>query len=237
MRDNDEELAIPNIRSDQLNNDQRRVFDRIVQHHESQDAMPLRLIISGTAGSGKSYMLNAIRYALSQEQSALKYCPVAAHTGVAAYNVGGVTLHSMFRFGIGGQDQVIQPAAAQALRERLRGLRYLFIDEKSMVGASTLSRIHQRLIIAFPEYAEEPFGGRSIILIGDYAQLPPVSDIPMYAKTSSIKSESVLRGLQLYQLFNHFIRLRQNMRQGDEDQLLFRNILTNARAGEWSIAH
>ena len=115
VRDNDEELAIPNIRSDQLNNDQRRVFDRILQHHESRDIQPLRLIISGTAGSGELYMLNAIRYALSQEQSALKYCPVAAYTGVAAYNVGGVMLHSMFCFGIGSQDQDMQPAAAQAL--------------------------------------------------------------------------------------------------------------------------
>ena len=35
--------------------------------------------------------------------------------------------------------------------------------------------------LAFPAYADVPFGSRLIILIGDFAQLPPISEIPMYA--------------------------------------------------------
>src|SRR5437762_14266695 len=48
---------------------------------------------------------------------------------------------------------------------RLRGLRYLFIDEKSMIGASMLYRIHKRLAVAFPSVEDSPFGGISIILM------------------------------------------------------------------------
>ena len=50
-----------------------------------------------------------------------------------------------------------------------------------MIVANTLSRIHNRLSVAFPAYADIPFGGRSVILISDFTQLPPISEIPMYA--------------------------------------------------------
>ena len=47
----------------------------------------------------------------------------------------------------------------------------------------TLSQIHNQLSVAFPAYANVPFGGRSIILIGDFIQLSPIGEILMYAIT------------------------------------------------------
>ena len=74
------------------------------------------------------------------------------------------------------KDPELSPEQVQSLRDRLRGLRYLFVDENSMIGTSMLYRIHQRLAIAFPSVEDSPFGGISIIFMGDYAQLPPVGD-------------------------------------------------------------
>ena len=68
----------------------------------------------------------------------------------------------------------------QALQARLEGLRLLLIDEMSMVGRKLLRTIDLRLRQAFPHRATEPFGGTSICLLGDFGQLPPVLDRPMY---------------------------------------------------------
>ena len=131
-------------------------------------------------------------------------------------------------------DEEWQNAARlEHLQERLRHLRYLFIDEKSMIGANTLSRIHNRLSVAFPAYADIPFGGRSVILISDFAQLPPIGEIPMYATAPKFPKVQTLQGITLYAQFDRFVRLRTNMWQGSYDQAVFRDILLRARNGDW----
>jgi len=49
-----------------------------------------------------------------------------------------------------------------------------------MVGRKLLSRMDARLRDAFPEKQNEMFGGCSILLLGDFAQLPPVGDVPLF---------------------------------------------------------
>ncbi|XP_044714777.1 ATP-dependent DNA helicase PIF1 [Hirsutella rhossiliensis] len=50
----------------------------------------------------------------------------------------------------------------QALRSRLRHVKYLVIDEKSMLGLEQLARIDSRLRQAFPQRSLEFFGGRQV---------------------------------------------------------------------------
>ena len=59
----------------------------------------------------------------------------------------------------------------QELRARLSGLRYLIIDEISMVSATTLLHVHRRLVEGTGNNG--PYGGVSVIFIGDFFQLPP----------------------------------------------------------------
>ena len=70
------------------------------------------------------------------------------------------------------------------LQNKLKYIKYLIIDEMSMVGRRFLGIIDSRLRQAFPDQANVPFGGRSIILVGDSGQLPPVGDLPMYSQDS-----------------------------------------------------
>ena len=49
-----------------------------------------------------------------------------------------------------------------------------------MVSTIMLYQIDRRLRQAKPEYSNQPFGGMSIIMMGDFGQLPPVCAKPMY---------------------------------------------------------
>ena len=50
----------------------------------------------------------------------------------------------------------------------------------SFVGRNLVTNIYFRLRQAFPENVDTLFGGRSVILVVDLGQLPPVMDKPVY---------------------------------------------------------
>lgn len=81
---------------------------------------------------------------------------------------------------------------------------YLLIDEYSMLGQTTMGWIHRRYRQA-TELQEVLFGGKSVILIGDPVQLPPVGDKPLnHSKPSSTIGE---QGYCAYQMFVHVVIL------------------------------
>ncbi len=49
------------------------------------------------AGTGKSYLINALRNLLQSK------CAVTATTGKAAYNIRGVTVHSLLKLPVGSR--------------------------------------------------------------------------------------------------------------------------------------
>jgi len=63
-------------------------------------------------------------------------------------------------------------------------MNYSIIDEMSMVGRKMFGQIDRRLHQIFPHYANHMLGGRSCIFFGDFGQLPPVMDLPLYTTTS-----------------------------------------------------
>ena len=85
------------------------------------------------------------------------------------------------------------------MQKKLDGVSYFIIDEKSMVGRRMLALVDLRLRQAFPNCKNQVFGGRSIILVGDFGQLPPVAELPMYSRVSQQNSLSL-------QFINSFVR-------------------------------
>ena len=63
---------------------------------DRQDYHPLRLVVSGTAGTGKSYVINCLQRLVRQLFGANDAIQVITPTGNAAYLVNGQTAHSFF---------------------------------------------------------------------------------------------------------------------------------------------
>ncbi|KAK0655513.1 hypothetical protein B0T16DRAFT_499445 [Cercophora newfieldiana] len=90
--------------------------------------------------------------------------------------------------------------------------------------------IDQRLRAAFPHHQDQPFGGRSIMLIGDFFPLPPVSEKPLFNQDDNKRLiVAELSGRGRYHLFNKTIELTQVMRQQGDDQASFRVALEGLR--------
>ena len=143
----------------QLSPEQQAVFDAIETTQQN-------LFITGRAGTGKSTLLNHLA------DNTSKQIVICAPTGVAALNVGGQTIHSLFRLPIGViADHDIEQSAE--LRKLLGTIDTLVIDEVSMVNADLLDAVDRSLRQA-RQRKNEAFGGVQVVLFGDPYQLAPV---------------------------------------------------------------
>lgn len=143
------------------------------------------IFLTGKAGTGKTTFLKYII------ENTHKNTVVAAPTGIAAINAGGVTLHSLLQLPFGvfipenvpymsGLGQVNMPRTlfretrfSGQKRQLIRELELLIIDEVSMLRADLLDCIDHTLR-HLRRQKHEPFGGLQILFIGDLMQLPPV---------------------------------------------------------------
>jgi ATP-dependent DNA helicase PIF1 len=188
----------------------------------------------GGAGTGKSTLLQAMKSGCDKHRSGYRknFC-VTAYTGVAAMNVGGETIHALFKFAIGKSDNRVVPLSGDAkhsLEMKMKDVRVIFIDEMSMIPPWILAKIDERLKSIHGN--ELPFGGVIIYLIGDLCQLPPVM-APSFFKQFKKPTTADAAGRELFK--NHFLNvyvLTQNQRQSDSKQASFREALLNLTRGK-----
>ena len=96
-----------------------------------------------------------------------------APTGVATKNVDGQTIHSALH--IRNTQTYFETLSHynNQQKEELSLIKFLIIEEVSMVSSILLSFIS--LLFAKIHKVSTPFGGIPTLLIGDLAQLPPVN--------------------------------------------------------------
>src|SRR6266542_7141122 len=115
----------------------------------------LKIIIMGTAGTGKSYLIRAIRQRLQTMCGEESNPPVIviASTGVVAFNINGATIHSTLSILICNDKRLvdIDGERLKQLQERINIIHYIIIDEKSMVGRRMLGLIDTCLRQIFSE--------------------------------------------------------------------------------------
>ncbi|MFI3259349.1 MAG: AAA family ATPase [Rikenellaceae bacterium] len=127
------------------------------------------IFLTGKAGTGKTTMLRGVVASLG------KRAVIAAPTGVAALNAGGVTLHSLFQLPFGPYIPGSSVATRRISKSKLaliRSIELLIIDEVSMVRSDLLDAIDQTLRSI--RRSSRPFAGVQLLLIGDIQQLAPI---------------------------------------------------------------
>ncbi|XP_041461886.1 uncharacterized protein LOC121413199 isoform X1 [Lytechinus variegatus] len=178
---------------------------------------PFHVFITGGAGTGKSHLVKCLYYESTRILARMLHYPddisvlKIAPTGVAAYNINGHTIHSILSIPIRAQMpyQPLSEEKISALRNKLAQLQILIIDEVSMVDQKLLYYIHSRLRQIKQSRDETPFGGVSVIAVGDMYQLPPVFGNPLYKDS--------LQGVLWNDNFKT-IELQQIMRQKDDTE-------------------
>ena len=138
---------------------------------------------------------------------------------------GGKLYPLLLRLPIRGKNRHdLKVSALVKLQEDLNGIHYLITNEFSAVGQKMLGWIDRRYRQGTGMF-DLPFGGISVILVGDIAQLPPVMDIVLYHKQPDEENETT--GFFIYRLFNKVINRTQNERSKGEinDQKRFRQLL------------
>lgn len=193
------------------------------------------VFMTGKAGTGKSTFLKYITANIK------KKFVVLAPTGIAAVNVGGVTMHSFFRIPL----QPLMPDDVEFSEKRLRNrlkypaelikilreLELIIIDEISMVRADVLDFV-DKVLRFYTKNRREPFGGKQLLLVGDAFQLEPVvtSDtreiMRRWYRSAYFFDALVFRDIELVP-----IELRKVYRQNDQQ---FISLLDRVRVGGMS---
>lgn len=128
--------------------------------------------LTGKAGTGKSTFLKHI------VETVLKDFVVVAPTGIAAVNVGGVTIHSFFQFPLRPllpEDEDIKLFWKDSEKRKIiSAMDTLIIDEISMVRADLIDGIDYSLRKNGGN-PNLPFGGKQVVFVGDIFQLEPVT--------------------------------------------------------------
>jgi tetratricopeptide (TPR) repeat protein len=128
--------------------------------------------LTGKAGTGKSTFLKHIVETVSKD------FVVVAPTGIAAVNVGGVTIHSFFQFPLRPllpEDEDIKIFWKDSEKRKIiSAMDTLIIDEISMVRADLIDGIDYSLRKNGGN-PNLPFGGKQVVFVGDIFQLEPVT--------------------------------------------------------------
>ena len=115
LKTNKEEFTIDEqydaVDIDTFSEMQELAYDLVKSHfnHTSLDKEPLCMIINGVAGTGKSYLINAIRNLLQSK------CAITATTGKAAYDIRGITVHSLLKLPVESRGKSLGQNKGQSL--------------------------------------------------------------------------------------------------------------------------
>ncbi len=183
-------------------------------------------LLTGEAGTGKSYLMRALVAFLIDRKVAVG---ITALTGVAAFGVGGQTLHSFA--GVGLADEPVSHLLTKVYKNRkakarIETVSVLFIDEVSMAKGDLLNKVSE--VFKSVRFNAAAFGGVQLCFIADFFQLPPVfkgDEVQEMAFQCAAWLEAKVKT----------IVLREQMRQLNDSTLL--KVLGDVRIGDTSSLH
>jgi ATP-dependent DNA helicase PIF1 len=211
-----------------LSDEQQRVLDMAMSGTS--------LFFTGAAGTGKSFLLKKIIVQLTT-QHGLENVGVTASTGLAAFNIGGQTLHRWAGIGLGlGSVEVLaknisngRSKGSKEAFKRWQTAKVLVIDEISMIHGDLLDKLES--LARKLRSSKLPFGGIQVVLTGDFFQLPPVPDKNNRGKDGKPKKPTLCFGAKSWPtVIRRQVLLTRIFRQQGDNKLI--NMLSAMRLGK-----
>ncbi|MDA3042639.1 MULTISPECIES: ATP-dependent DNA helicase [unclassified Campylobacter] len=196
----------------------------------SQKLKSQNVFITGGGGVGKSYVVKGV---IEEFRTHGKIVIVLGSTGISAVEIGGVTLHSFFKFGISKNFEELkkldrsQKAKIIELNKILSITDLIVLDEISMVGADVFEMIEYRLV-------KSKFSGH-LLVTGDFYQLPPVvkkDELSASKQGSLLRMSEYAFGTHAWETMKFFYIEMLGSKRTDDESLY--EILSQIRLGKIS---
>ena len=163
---------------------------------------------------------------------------IVAPTGIASFNVNGMTMHRLFQLPVehGKTPEYYQlsDSALKRMREQLKNVSLIIVDEISMVSNLYFMYLNFRLNETFNKDKGENgfFGKKHILVFGDLLQLSPVNEGPVFEPLTKNQVDKYIKTIGSFDIWSLFEyeEFTINMRQQNDN--LYRDILRNLRVAE-----
>ena len=196
-----------------LNEKQSLFFINIIKHIYNEENF--LIFLCGSGGTGKSvcirsiYQTNIVMFNLVDQNPRELVTLLSAFTGVAAYNIDSQTLHTLFGITIDkyGSMPPLNETEVAKYYNKFKNVKVLIIDEVSMIGKKLWIKVDIRLRQILD--ANKPFGGLSVLAVGDFKQIPPVMEPSIFGDGSG-------KGQALPEKSNHLNKLVQALTDNKE---------------------
>ncbi|KAH7276566.1 hypothetical protein KP509_39G012100 [Ceratopteris richardii] len=192
------------------------------------------IFITGSAGTGKSYLLNEAVNTLRNMYSPTSVF-VTASTGLAACAIGGTTLHSFagIGLGIGEKGELARKVATKRdAKKRWSDCKALIIDEISMIDGELFDKLEYiARSVRGPYFQNKVFGGIQLVVTGDFFQLPPVhpeNPEKYFAFQADCWNDCFEYQVELTQVFRQsdlsFVQMLNELRRGQCSSVTSQNL-------------
>ena len=186
--------------------DQAHIFTTVLDAVKNKKS--ICAFIDARGGCGKTFLLNAILSAVRSMEPDGCVALAMATTGIASNMLQlGRTFHSRLKAPLSPtEESTLQISAQSMLAKLIKMAQILLIDEASMLDRYQLEALDRTLrdLMCLPK---QPFGGKALLLAGDFRQCLPV--VPG-ASRAGIVSHCINQS----HLWKHFkvLQLSENMR-------------------------
>ncbi|XP_071137070.1 uncharacterized protein [Mytilus edulis] len=208
---------------------QHHVYQKVVdatEHHTNTTAY----YVDGPGGSGKTFLYNTI---LARIRSKGKIALAVASAGIAAELLeGGRTAHSRFKIPIPiSETSTCNISRNSALANLIKNTANIVWDEAPMIHKHVLECVHRTLCDI--TQIDKPFGGKVVLLGGDFRQVLPVIRHETQAEiiNSNIMQSFLLESITM---FNLTINMRVRSNAHSNNQADFENFLLRIESSHYS---
>ena len=212
----DDYVSVAQHMFETLSAQQRIVYEAVLTAINMKNVSAKCFFVDGPGGTGKTYIYKSLIYKLKSEN---KMFVATATTGIASLLLpDGRTAHSKFGIPLSIHESSTSSIKMQSIKAiELRSACLIIIDEVSMLSSHALSLV-DRLLRDVMREPDVPFGGKCILIGGDFRQVLPV--VPRGTKVDILMT--TVKRNTLWPVFKCF-KLTQNIRAAHDSD--FQNFL------------